>query len=214
VWNTFVSPFDIPAHMLGNWEVKELVHSSFKGEVLSLTFDNPADGIKAGVPYMVRDTTMAENLTEIKMNRVQLCAAPQVVTTPEGHVAFTGVYHYGPMPEGAFFFSNNVFYQVPSDGDATNNNKSKAFRAYLMPQGEAAEARSLSYRTDGQFDDNEDDDENDDNTGEGDVAIGSVKEELSVVAIYNANGVRVLDMQKGLNILQMSDGTRIRVLIK
>ena len=211
VWNTFVSPFDIPSHMLGNWEVKELVHSSFKGEVLSLTFDNAADGIKAGVPYMVRDTTMAENLTEIKMHRVQLCAAPQVVTTPEGHVAFTGVYHYGPMPEGAFFFSNNVFYQVPSDGDATNNNKSKAFRAYLMPQGEAAEARSLSYRTDGQFDDNdnEDDDEN-----EGDVAIGSVKEELSVVAIYNANGVRVLDMQKGLNILQMSDGTRIRVLIK
>ncbi len=214
VWNTFVSPFDIPAHMLGNWEVKELVHSSFKGEVLSLTFDNAADGIKAGVPYMVRDTTMTENLTEIKMSHVQLCAAPQIVTTPEGHVAFTGVYHYGPMPEGAFFFSNNVFYQVPRDGDATNNNKSKAFRAYLMPQGEAAEARSLSYRTDGQFDDNEGGDTDDDDENEGDVAIGSVKEELSVVAIYNANGVRVLDMQKGLNILQMSDGSIIKVMVK
>ena len=217
VWNTFVSPFDIPAHMLGNWEVKELVHSSFKGEVLSLTFDNPADGIKAGVPYMVRDTTMAENLTEIKMNRVRLCAAPQVVTTPEGHVAFTGVYHYGPMPEGAFFFSNNVFYQVPRDGDATNNNKSKAFRAYLMPQGEAAEARSLSYRTDGQFDDNEDDDENDDDDDDengDDVSVDSSVTEVTTVAIYNPAGERLGTMQVGLNILQMSDGSIIKVMVK
>ena len=257
VWNTFVSPFDIPAHMLGNWEVKKLVHSSFKGEVLSLTFDNVADGIKAGVPYMVRDTTITEDLTELKMKGVQLCAKPQVVTSHEGHVAFTGVYHYGPMPDGAFFISNNTFYQIPRDGDDTNNNKSKAFRAYLMPIGEAAEARRLCYRTDGQFEPEQDDDDtpgddegngddngsgddtsgddegngddngsgddtpgddegNGDDTGdgEGDVAIESVKEELAVVAIYNANGVRVLDLQKGLNILQMSDGTRIRVLIK
>lgn len=287
VWNTFVSPFDIPAHMLGNWEVKELLHSSFKGEVLSLTFDNAADGIKAGVPYMVRNLSMTDDLTEIVMENVKLCATPEPVTTPE--VAFVGVYNYGPMPEGAFFISNNTFYQVPVDGDDSNNNKSKAFRAYLMPVGEAVAARSLCYRTDGVVDedDNDDDDEdgddggdtgdgdgddtgdgdggddnengdntgdgdnendggdtgeddgtddggddneNDDNTGdggdnggddnddededEGDVAIESVKEELAVVAIYNANGVRILDMQKGLNILQMSDGTRIRVLIK
>ncbi|MBR5149440.1 MAG: RICIN domain-containing protein [Bacteroidaceae bacterium] len=265
VWNTFVSPFDIPAHMLGNWEVKELVHSSFKGEVLSLTFDNAADGIKAGVPYMVRDTTMTEHLTEIKMSHVQLCAAPQVVTTPEGHVAFTGVYHYGPMPEGAFFFSNNVFYQVPSDGDATNNNKSKAFRAYLMPQGEAAEARSLSYRTDGQFDDNDndDDDENGDDTpgddegngddngsgddtpgddegngddnGSGDDTPGddegngddngddngnvddSVDSSTAVVtsiAIYNTAGERLETMQVGLNVILMSDGSIIKVMVR
>lgn len=300
VWNTFVSPFDIPAHMLGNWEVKELLHSSFKGEVLSLTFDNAADGIKAGVPYMVRNLSMTDDLTEIVMENVKLCATPETVTTPE--VAFVGVYNYGPMPEGAFFISNNTFYQVPVDGDDSNNNKSKAFRAYLMPVGEAAEARSLCYRTDGVVDeddnddddedeggdtgdgdgddtgdgdggddnengdntgegdgggnDNDDGDENGDNTGEGegddtgdgegddtgdgegddagdgegddtgdgegddtgdgegDVAIGSVKEELAVVAIYNANGVRVLDLQKGLNILQMSDGSRVKVLIK
>ena len=286
VWNTFVSPFDIPAHMLGNWEVKELVHSSFKGEVLSLTFDNAADGIKAGVPYMVRDTLLTEDLTEIKMRGIKVSSEMKHVTTPEGDVTFTGVYHYGPMPEGAFFISNNTFYQVPVDGDDSNNNKSKAFRAYLMPVGEAVAARSLCYRTDGVVDeddndddnddddedgdeggdtgdgdgdggddnengdntgegdgggnDNDDDDDNGDGTGdgdggdnggddnddedeneggdtgdgEGDVAIESVKEELAVVAIYNANGVRILDMQKGLNILQMSDGTRIRVLIR
>lgn len=288
VWNSFVSPFDIPADMLSGWEVKELTHSGFKDGLLSLTFDDATDGIKAGVPYMVRDTLMTEDITKIVMKGVKVNSELKHVTTPEGHVTFTGVYNYGPMPEGAFFISNNTFYQVPVDGDDSNNNKSKAFRAYLMPVGEAAEARSLCYRTDGQFEPEQDGDdtgegegddtgegegddtgegegddtgegegddtgegegddtgegegddtgegegddtgegegddtgegegddtgEGDDN-GNGDVNIESVVEEISVVAIYNANGVRVLDMQKGLNILQMSDGTRIRVLIR
>ena len=204
VWNTFVSPFDIPASMLGDWEVKELTHSAFNGEeVLSLTFDVAPNGIKAGIPYMVRNMTMAEDLTELKMNGVQLCAAPQEVTTPEGHVTFTGVYHYGPMPEGAFFISDNTFYQIPRDGDDTNNNKSKAFRAYLMPQGAAAEARALSYRTDGVVDE-------DDNGTSVDSATGGV----TVVAIYNTQGERLTDLQDGINILQMSDGTTMKVVIR
>ena len=203
VWNTFVSPFAIPANMLGDWEVKELTHSAFNGEVLSLTFDVAPNGIKAGIPYMVRNMTMADDLTELKMNGVQLCATPQEVTTPEGHVTFTGVYHYGPMPEGAFFISNNTFYQIPRDGDDTNNNKSKAFRAYLMPQGAAAEARALSYRTDGVVDE-------DDNGTSVDSATGGV----TVVAIYNTQGERLTDLQDGINILQMSDGTTMKVVIK
>lgn len=210
VWNTFVSPFDIPASMLGDWEVKELTHSSFNGEVLSLTFDVATDGIQAGVPYMVRNKEISEDLTELKMNGVQLCAAPQDVTTPEGHVTFTGVYHYGPMPEGAFFISDNTFYQIPRDGDDTNNNKSKAFRAYLMPQGAAAEARALSYRTDGVVDDNENDDDDEDNGTSVDSATGGV----TVVAIYNTQGERLTDLQDGINILQMSDGTTMKVVIR
>ena len=214
VWNTFVSPFDIPASMLGDWEVKELTHSAFNGEVLSLTFDVAPNGIKAGIPYMVRNMTMADDLTELKMNGVQLCAAPQDVTTPDGHVTFTGVYHYGPMPEGAFFISDNTFYQIPRDGDDTNNNKSKAFRAYLMPQGAAAEARALSYRTDGVVDDNEneDDDEND-NEDDG-TSVGSITGGVTVVAIYNTQGERLTDLQNGINILQMSDGTTMKVVIR
>ena len=208
VWNTFVSPFDIPADMLGDWEVKELTHSAFNGEVLSLTFDVATDGIKAGIPYMVRNMAITKDLTELKMSGVQLCAAPQDVTTPEGDVTFTGVYHYGPMPEGAFFISDNTFYRIPRDGDDTNNNKSKAFRAYLMPQGAAAEARALSYRTDGVVDDNEDDDEDDG------TSVGSVTGGVTVVAIYNTQGERLTDLQNGINILQMSDGTTMKVVIR
>ena len=152
---------------------------------------------------MVRNKEITEDLTEIKMNGVQLCATPQNVTTPEGDVTFTGVYHYGPMPEGAFFISNNTFYRIPRDGDDTNNNKSKAFRAYLMPQGAAAEARALSYRTDGVVDE-------DDNGTSVDSATGGV----TVVAIYNTQGERLTDLQDGINILQMSDGTTMKVVIR
>ena len=205
VWNTFVSPFAIPANMLGDWEVKALTHSSFNGEVLSLIFDEVTDGIQAGVPYMVRKDV---GFTEFTMKGVQLCATPQEVTTPEGDVTFTGVYHYGPMPEGAFFISNNTFYQIPRDGDDTNNNQSKAFRAYLMPQGAAAEARALSYRTDGVVDDNENDDEDDG------TSVGSVTGGVTVVAIYNTQGERLTDLQNGINILQMSDGTTMKVVIR
>jgi hypothetical protein len=205
VWNTFVSPFAIPASMLKGWEVKKLIHSAFNGEVLSLIFDEVTDGIQAGVPYMVRKDV---GFTEFTMKGVQLCATPQEFTTPEGDVTFTGVYHYGPMPEGAFFISNNTFYQIPRDGDDTNNNKSKAFRAYLMPQGAAAEARALSYRTDGVVDDNENEDDDDG------TSVGSVTGGVTVVAIYNTQGERLTDLQNGINILQMSDGTRVKVLIK
>ena len=206
VWNTFVSPFDIPADMLGDdWEVKALTHSKLNGEVLSLTFDAVTDGIKAGVPYMVRNKALTEDLTKIKMNGIKVSPELKHVTTPEGHITFTGVYHYGPMPEGAFFISNNTFYQVPEGG----SNKSKAFRAYLMPIGEAAQARSLSYRTDGVVEDDED--ENDDENG---TAVVPATTGATVVAIYNTRGERLSDLQDGINILHMSDGTTVKVVIK
>ena len=110
---------------------------------------------------------------------------------------------YGPMPEGAFFISNNTFYQIPRDGDDTNNNKSKAFRAYLMPQGAAAEARALSYRTDGVVDEDENG-----------TSVGSATGGVTVVAIYNTQGERLTDLQDGINILQMSDGTTMKVVIR
>lgn len=197
VWNTFVSPFAIPADTLSGWEVKALTHSSFNGEVLSLTFEDVTDGIQAGVPYMVRN--MKDSLSVLTMTDVQLCATLQNVTTPEGHVTFTGVYHYDFMPVGAFFINNNTFYRVKTEG----KNQSKAFRAYLVPQGAAAEARALSYRTDGVVDEDENG-----------TSVGSVTGGVTVVAIYNTQGERLSDLQDGINILHMSDGTTMKVVIR
>jgi hypothetical protein len=38
--------------------------------------------------------------------------------------------------------------------------------------------------------------------------------EAIVVAIYNANGIRIATMQKGINLLRMSDGTTVKVVQK
>ena len=109
-------------------------------------------------------------------------------------IEFVGVYEAGKIPAGAFFISNNVFYQAADD-----TNTIKAFRAYLMPKGQAAKARSLSYR----FDDEE-----------GTTAIEEATEEVTIVGIYTLSGMRIDDMQQGVNLLQMSDGSVVKVIIK
>ena len=192
-WSTFVVPFDIPADYLTEWEVKELSGSSYDNENdhISLTFADATDGIEAGVPYMVRNTTMAENLTALSMENVVVNT--QLKNAETDHIKFIGTYTNGYVPTGAFFISNNTFYQA-----ADETNTMKAFRAYLQPK--VTNARSLTYRTDG------------------DTAIDNSQltndNVVTVVAIYNLQGVRLDDMQEGVNILQMSNGSVVKVIIK
>ncbi|MBO5678764.1 MAG: RICIN domain-containing protein [Bacteroidaceae bacterium] len=197
-WSTFVVPFDIPASFLAGWEVKELSGSTFDKENghISLTFADAEDGIKAGVPYMVRNTTMTENLTAISMENVEVnTTAMESVSTDD--VEFIGTYTNGYVPQGAFFISSNTFYRA-----ADNSNTMKAFRAYLMPLTEEGKAAlSISYRTDGE-------------TTAIDNSQLTNDNEPTVVAIYNLQGVRLDDMQEGVNILQMSDGRVVKVIIK
>ena len=197
-WSTFVVPFDIPADYLTEWEVKELSGSSYDNENdhISLTFADATDGIKAGVPYMVRNQTMTENLTAISMENVVVnTTAMDSVSTND--VKFIGTYTNGNVPAGAFFISNNTFYRA-----ADNSNTMKAFRAYLMPVKEEGQAAlSLSYRTDGE-------------TTAIDNSQLTNDNEPTVVAIYNLQGVRLDDMQEGVNILQMSNGSVVKVIIK
>ena len=174
--------------------MKELSGSSYDNENdhITLTFADAEDGIKAGVPYMVRNTTMTENLTAISMENVVVNTTAMVSVSTDD-VEFIGTYTNGYVPAGAFFISSNTFYRA-----ADNSNTMKAFRAYLMPvTGEGKAALSLSYRTDDETDITEE-----------------IAEEVTVVAIYNLRGMRLDDMQEGVNILQMSDGSVVKVVIK
>lgn len=194
-WSTFVVPFDIPANMLEGWEIKVLASSTYNAETehISLVFKDAEDGIKAGVPYMVRNTTMTSNLDEISMTDVTVNTELKNTTTD--HVEFVGTYNRMNIPAGAFFISNNKFYLAADD-----SNRIKAFRAYLNPISGGTKARSLSYRFDSE--------------GEGTTAIEEATEEVTVVGIYTLGGVRIDDMQEGVNILHMSDGSIVRVVIK
>ncbi len=198
-WSTFVVPFDIPASSLSGWEVKELESSTLSGDKITLVFADAADGIKAGVPYMVRNMTMGENLTQINMENIQVNTTLDTPST--SHVEFVGTYQRMNIPQGAFFISDNVFYQA-----ADNTNTIKAFRAYFTTK--SANARSLSYRFAGNgYDD-------DDETTSIDNGQLTNDNEVTTVAIYDINGIRTDELQSGINILQMSDGSVVKVVIK
>ena len=186
-WNTFVVPFDM--EIPTGWEVKMLTGSSRNGDNITLTFDD-AGAIEAGVPYMVRTKEAVSTITE---QMVEVCTTP--ANTSTDHVEFVGVYGAGNIPAGAFFISSNVFYQAADD-----NNTIKAFRAYFVLKN-AANARSLSYRFGDDYE-------------EGTTDIEVPEEEVTVVGIYTLSGVRLNEMQQGINILQMSDGTTRKVIIK
>ena len=198
LWHSFVAPFDIPDSLLVGWEVKELVSSSRDGETVNLFFGNATDGIKAGVPYMVRNVNQMDTLTSFSMENVVVNTSFNNVETE--HVEFVGTYTDGYVPAGGGFISNNVFYQAKKD----NTNRLKGFRAYLRILN--PEVRSISYR----MTDDEDDNEND---GDG-TSVDSSTAEVTSVAIYNIQGERLETMQEGLNIVLMSDGSVVKVMVR
>ena len=185
VWNTFVVPFDM--EIPAGWEVKALTDSELKNDNITLIFTD-ADTIEAGVPYMVR---VEEAVSQIDVENVQVNTTLHK-TSIEGVVDFIGTYENGYVPEGSFFISGNKFYFSTGTG-----NTLKGYRAYLTPKN--ANVRSMSYR----WDDEE-------TTG----IEEATDAEPTVVAVYNANGMRLDDMQQDLNILLMSNGKTMKVIIK
>ena len=264
LWSTFVAPFDIPASSLIDWDVMELVGSSKNGDNVALDFAPSEDGIKAGVPYMVRNTTMTSDLTEIIMENVSVNTSFNNSETD--HVNFVGTYTDGYVPEGGCFISNNVFYQAGN----SNTNRLKGFRAYLEITD--PEVRSISYRIIGEEDNTGDDNTGDDNTGDDNTgddntgddntgddntgddntgddntgddntgddntgddntgddntgddntgddnnvedSVDSSTAVITSIAIYNTAGERLETMQVGLNVILMSDGSIIKVMVK
>jgi len=191
-WSTFVSPFDIPASVLegGGWDVKELSSATENAGHVSLVFRDSEDGIKKGVPYMVRNTSLGENLTAITMENVEVNTVA-LNDVDGGAVKFVGQYISENVPVGDFFISSNTFYQAED-----NTNTMKGFRARFVPA--SAGVKSLGYS----FDDV-------DFTGiegvEGNAA--------EIIAIYGVDGTLRSDLQKGINIVKMSNGTTKKVLV-
>jgi hypothetical protein len=190
-WSTFVAPFDIPASSLSGWEVKELTGSELKGNIISLVFSDAQDGIKSGVPYMVRNKQISSPLTEIVAYDAAVSTTFKHAETE--HVVFTGVYHNGNIPQGAYFISDNTFYRA-----ADNSNKIKGYRAYIMPKSGLANVNEVNFRWDGE------------------TSLQEITEDsdAEIKAIYTANGIPVSQPQRGINILKMSDGTTRKIFVK
>ncbi len=192
-WSTFVVPFGMAKPK--EWEVKKLTKSTLIGESITLTFED-ADSIEAGVPYMVRTTAPVET---IEVTDVMLNTELRHSTTE--HVTFVGVYTSGHVPTYSYFISGNTFYRSVN---TENPDNIKGYRAYIsLNDDKASNARSLSYRFAGQ-----------DETEEGTTAMEATTGEATVTAIYTLDGTRISEMQQGVNVLQMSDGNVVKVIIK
>ena len=196
-------PFDLPITQFGDgkWEVRELTKAIYDEEKkdVVVTFATPSGTtIKGGKCYIVRHDT--QDLTDVE---ISVTNSTKFYTLEDGFdnsigsgdndmVEFIGTYTSGYVPVGSYFVSNNLFKEVVKP----NTNKIKGFRGYFkVVNGQSA--RTLSLRLG-------------ENTEVGSATGG----EVTVVAIYNLNGVRLNDMETGVNILQMSDGTSMKVIIK
>jgi hypothetical protein len=113
--------------------------------------------------------------------------------TETDHIDFVGVYESGNVPAGSFFISNNTFYHATG-----GSNTIKAFRAYLAPVN--ANIKAVGYS----FDD-----------VDATFIEGVESAETAVpVAVYGADGAFRAGLQKGLNIVKMSDGKVKKVFVK
>jgi hypothetical protein len=184
-WNTFVVPFDM--EIPAGWEVKKLTGSTVNGDNMTLNFSD-ASAIEAGVPYMVR---VAEEVTSIEVENVTVNTTLDNAST--GDIEFVGVYESGNVPVGTFFISDNKFYHATGA-----SNTIKAFRAYLAPVN--ANIKAVGYT----FDDMDA------------TVIEGVEdaEKAEPVAVYGADGALRAGLQKGLNIVKMSDGKVKKVFVK
>lgn len=154
------------------------------GDVLKVTALN---NVPAGVPALVNVTNgaFAVSAQDVELSDVKVSNS----TTP-----LYGTYEYKDITadDAANYYaiSNNQFVQ------ATGNIELGAFRAYFtapksspanlrIPAGETTAIEAL--------------------TGEGDV---------TVVGIYSANGAQQRSLQKGINVIKLSNGKTQKVLVK
>lgn len=204
-WSTLVLPFNLPFSQLGNgWDVRELAEARWDAEKndVVVTFAQPTEKIiKAGKCYIVRHDS--QNLSEIGVDVESDTKFVTLENTLDnsgqstgdgGTVEFVGTYTSTYVPLGAYFVNTkNQFKKVVKP----NTNKIKGFRGYFVVKDGESGVRSLSLRIG-------------ENTGVDSVNNG----EATIVAIYNLKGMRLNDMEPGINILQMSDGTSMKVIIK
>lgn len=215
-WSTLVLPFTMNVSALGKgWIVKELESAKLEDNEIKLVFTSVTDGIiEQGKCYLVRnnDVTVDEEgiyaLQELNAEIVEVDGTRSIRigngdddfdktfnNSTDLEVTYHGTYYSRYVPKDAWFVTGNKFKYAT--GDATN--RIKGFRAYFTaPINETTgSARGFGFRID-------------ESTG----VDATNKDEVTVVGIYNLSGMRLTDMEPGVNILQMSDGTSVKVIIK
>lgn len=185
-WNTFCVPFDMtPEQLTSNHisEVRTFDQVNVEGDAITLNSAVVNDGVKAGVPYLVKVDQDIETITVEDVTVTAANPEPQRVGFAGeglGYVEMTGNYSAGTVPTGAYFINNNVFYLA----DEAASVSLKGFRAYITIVDEAGEAvpsqvNRLLIDIDGEV------------TAIEDVLGESAADSAKAVDVYTLSGVKV-----------------------
>ena len=204
-WGTVVVPFDIDYNVdkaKGNYRLYHLVDADEE----TLTFAEYDNVIPAGTPVLVKavGSKNSNGKYEITLTGASVAAINTTITptTTVGGLSMNGTYETKELDSDDYFIANNKFWSV---GEMLYHGASGVmaapFRAYLRSTIAGAKARVLSINIA---------DEDDDVTAV--ETLNAITE--GDAEYYDMNGRRINSLQKGVNIVKMSNGKTIKVNIK
>ena len=195
-WGTLCLPFAINPNAYSDCSFYKLSSvDNEKSEIVLSRIDDPT--IAAGTPVLVRRNAAASG---ISISATDAAMSNAVLTgSTAGDYSLVGTLTTSnALTDNCYIINNDKFWKV---GDLTNGGKTVkvgAFRSYLEANTSMAQARMLSLSIGG------------DNTTAIDVLNAADDGEAE---IYDLNGHRLSDLQKGMNIVKRGNKTT-KVIIK
>lgn len=192
-YGTVVLPYEVTA----NDKVTFFTISAMDQNSITLT---ETKTLTAGTPAIVKKLSPEDNIT---------LAATDATLTPSISTSGDAVTMYGSYTQGtkvtdadAYYFYNDKFYRRAQEtAEVTDPHFiCNAFRAYFIPAfGAGGSAEPMSLR---------------EQIGEPTAVEATAVDALnSIQEVYNTAGVRLPELQKGVNIVRLADGKTITVTV-
>jgi len=208
-WGTLVVPFDVTIDNNNPYDFYAI--NSVTNSTIALT--KLSGTLVAGTPVLIRMSEAAKDgdvykdlqITEFNASVTNTINNPAAVDD----IALTGSYNaINITGEDGYIIANNAFWSI-QDIKGENKVYNAPFRAYLAYAPNAAKMLTINI--------NATDDDNDDATGINQLTtsspLGELEGALDGALIYDLNGRRIPDLQKGINIVKRG-GKTYKVLVK
>lgn len=186
VSNTF-GTICLPYAVSSNSDVQYYTLNNISGSTLYLTAQTD---IEAGKPAVFE---MKNNATTLSATATDATVKGSVVAAEASTLMLNGTFTGETVSTNlanSYFISNNKFCQ------ASNSITVNPFRAYFTTAGSPVKAFNLS-------------------TEEDETAINGVQTSISnVQSIYDANGMELQSLRKGLNIVKLNNGNVQKIMVK
>lgn len=195
-WGTLCLPFAINPNAYSDCSFYQLSSvDNDKSEIVLSRIDDPT--IDAGTPVLVRRNAAVSGISISTTNTAMSNAIQTGITAGEYSLVGT-LTTSNALTDNCYIINNDKFWNVGELNNAGKTVRVGAFRSYLEANTSMAQARMLSLSIGG------------DNTTAIDVLHAADDGEAE---IYDLNGHRLSDLQKGVNIIKR--GNKItKVIIK